>query len=127
MAKNITLMGANYPDVPAVQLPQTGGGTATFVDLNELNDIVYVTTVTIGDTVVGTGGYTNISSYKPTKTGYTLIQASVRGFDDISSKTSFNVTADGLYLIGTAGATVYRLRVRYVFVKDTYIESSSSF
>lgn len=30
MAKNITLMGADYPGVPAVQLPQTGGGTATF-------------------------------------------------------------------------------------------------
>lgn len=35
MAKNITLMGANYPDVPAVQLPKTGGGTARFVDPDE--------------------------------------------------------------------------------------------
>ena len=32
MAKNITLMGANYPDVPAVDLPKTGGGTARFID-----------------------------------------------------------------------------------------------
>ena len=32
MAKNITLLGASYPDVPAVDLPQTGGGTARFVD-----------------------------------------------------------------------------------------------
>lgn len=32
MAKNISLLGANYPDVPAVTLPQTGGGVATFVD-----------------------------------------------------------------------------------------------
>ena len=32
MAKNITLLGASYPDVPAVVLPQTGGGTATFTD-----------------------------------------------------------------------------------------------
>ena len=32
MAKNITLMGANYQDVPAVDLPKTGGGTARFVD-----------------------------------------------------------------------------------------------
>ena len=36
MAKNITLMGANYPDVPAVDLPRTGGGTARFVDMDEL-------------------------------------------------------------------------------------------
>jgi hypothetical protein len=33
MAKNITLLGANYLDVPAVQLPQTGGGVATFMDV----------------------------------------------------------------------------------------------
>lgn len=32
MAQNITLLGADYPDVPAVDLPKTGGGTARFVD-----------------------------------------------------------------------------------------------
>lgn len=39
MAKNITLMGADYPQVPAVQLPQTGGGTATFYDINVVDDL----------------------------------------------------------------------------------------
>ena len=33
MAKNISLLGADYPNVPAVQLPQTGGGVATFYDV----------------------------------------------------------------------------------------------
>lgn len=37
MAKNITLMGASYSDVPAVDLPQTGGGTARFVDTSDAN------------------------------------------------------------------------------------------
>ena len=32
MAQNITLLGASYSDVPAVQLPKTGGGTARFDD-----------------------------------------------------------------------------------------------
>lgn len=32
MAQNITLLGASYPDVPAVNLPKTGGGTALFAD-----------------------------------------------------------------------------------------------
>lgn len=32
MAQDITLMGASYQDVPAVTLPKTGGGSATFVD-----------------------------------------------------------------------------------------------
>lgn len=33
MAQNITLLGASYADVPAVELPKTGGGTATFTDV----------------------------------------------------------------------------------------------
>lgn len=32
MAQNITLLGASYTGVPAVQLPKTGGGTALFAD-----------------------------------------------------------------------------------------------
>lgn len=32
MSQNITLLGASYPDVPAVTLPKTGGGTALFSD-----------------------------------------------------------------------------------------------
>lgn len=35
MAQNITLLGANYADVPAVELPKTGGGTATFTDVTD--------------------------------------------------------------------------------------------
>ena len=36
MAQNISLLGANYTGVPAVDLPKTGGGTATFVDEDEI-------------------------------------------------------------------------------------------
>ena len=36
MAQNITLLGASYSAVPAVELPKTGGGTATFVDEEEV-------------------------------------------------------------------------------------------
>lgn len=35
MAQNITLLGASYPDVPAVVLPKTGGGDAKFVDVSD--------------------------------------------------------------------------------------------
>lgn len=35
MSKNITLMGASYSDVPAVVLPKTGGGTASFTDITD--------------------------------------------------------------------------------------------
>ena len=33
MAQNVTLLGASYSDVPAVTLPKTGGGTASFTDV----------------------------------------------------------------------------------------------
>jgi len=46
MAKNVSLLGADYPDVPAVLLPQTGGGTARFDDVSD-------TTAAAGDVLSG--------------------------------------------------------------------------
>lgn len=37
MAQDITLMGATYPGVPAVDLPKSGGGMARFYDANDIN------------------------------------------------------------------------------------------
>ena len=51
MSKNITLMGASYSAVPAVTLPQTGGGTATFTDTSD-------TTATAADVAQGKQFYT---------------------------------------------------------------------
>lgn len=52
MSKNITLMGASYPDVPAVELPQTGGGSATFSDTSDA-------TATAEDIASGKTAYVN--------------------------------------------------------------------
>ena len=38
MAKDVELLGAQYPAVPAVNLPRSGGGIAQFVDPTELID-----------------------------------------------------------------------------------------
>lgn len=54
MAQNITLLGASYSDVPAVTLPKTGGGTATFVDEEEI--IVYYTGTSTPSTSLGSDG-----------------------------------------------------------------------
>ena len=35
MSQNITLLGATYSGVPAVTLPKSGGGTATFTDVTD--------------------------------------------------------------------------------------------
>lgn len=52
MAQNITLLGASYSDVPAVTLPKTGGGTATFTDVTD-------TTATAADVASGKYFYTS--------------------------------------------------------------------
>lgn len=51
MAQNITLMGASYSAVPAVVLPKTGGGTASFTDVTD-------TTAAAGDVASGKYFYT---------------------------------------------------------------------
>ena len=51
MAQDITLMGASYQAVPAVTLPKTGGGTASFTDVTD-------TTATAADVAQGIYFYT---------------------------------------------------------------------
>lgn len=51
MAQNITVQGASYADVPAVTLPKTGGGTASFTDVSD-------TTAAAGDVASGKYFYT---------------------------------------------------------------------
>ena len=93
MAQNITLLGASYSDVPAVTLPKTGGGTATFYDASETEtitqngtyDVRYDASVVVN--VSGGGGssinaqahqsttratsssYTSVNSFTCNKTG----------------------------------------------------------
>ena len=52
MSQNITLLGASYSAVPAITLPKTGGGTATFTDVTD-------TTATASDVAQGKYFYTS--------------------------------------------------------------------
>lgn len=36
MAQNVTIAGASYTDVPAIDVPKTGGGTASFYDTRSI-------------------------------------------------------------------------------------------
>ena len=37
MAQNVTIQGADYPDVPSIVVPKTGGGSAQFDDTTDAN------------------------------------------------------------------------------------------
>lgn len=65
MAKNIELMGAVFPDVPSIRLPQYGGGLASFDDTSDADAVAdditqgktaYVNGVKIVGTNQGGGG-----------------------------------------------------------------------
>ncbi len=52
MAQNISLLGATYYDVPAVELPKSGGGLATFMDTSDADAVA-------GDISSGKMAYVN--------------------------------------------------------------------
>lgn len=63
MAQNISLWGATYSDVPAVELPKSGGGTAAFYDVSSTDAVasdvkagkVFISST--GAVTVGTGDF----------------------------------------------------------------------
>ena len=86
MAQNITLLGANYPDVPAVTLPITGGGTATFSDTRSVTYNLSggaSASVTPSEAVTGQGFSVKLTA----PTGYNLNNVTVTmGGVDITSQ-----------------------------------------
>ena len=75
MGQDITLLGATYSDVPAVDLPKSGGGNARFYDPSE---ILYAASPTSG----GSATYANAIHYAQV--------------DDTSSATAFTATISGI-------------------------------
>ena len=51
---NVTLWGASYTDVPALDVPATGGGTARFIDEEEI--ITYYTGSSAPSSSLGNDG-----------------------------------------------------------------------
>ena len=94
MAQNITLLGANYPDVPAVQLPITGGGTATFSDTRSVTYNLTggaTASVTPSEAVTGQGFSVKLKA----SAGYELSNVSITmGGVDITSQV-FTPDASG--------------------------------
>lgn len=107
MAQNVTVQGASYSSVPAVILPKTGGGSATFTDVTD-------TTATASDVASGKYFYTAAGTKTQgtgTSGGYItqdangyVVLSSTNGVPTLINKT---ITESGTYSASTDGATGY--------------------
>lgn len=116
MAQNITLLGASYSAVPAVTLPKTGGGTASFTDVSD-------TTATAADVASGTYFYTaagertegTASGGGGGGTEYIIAQSThpilnMKGFDLTSvGLTASDILLDGNTLIWIEATTTFSI------------------
>lgn len=111
MAKNITLMGANYPDVPAVNLPKTGGGTARFIDPDEYAAVDITSQCTFYEDITGTD--THI--YYKNGCVYVFYQGEIKSHTDGSSGSLLFLLPSGyrpmtnLYIPFVVGGSAYGL------------------
>lgn len=115
MAKNITIAGAAYSAVPAIEVPITGGGTATFRDCVGSKDITQNGTVDVAGlasvnvNVPSSGGGMNVQCYQ----GY----ASVTSTSYTATAVKLTVKTSGTYNVswcgwrntnsGTSGSQLY--------------------
>ena len=154
MAQDIDLLGATYQDVPAVELPKTGGGTALFSDVSDTTaaaaDVAsgkYFYTAsgvkTAGTNSGGGGigtllttkslGAISTSSTSATDTGQTVLVSSINSYDLLIVETSVDSVVNNRHeatvqlIVLTAGTNVTTKKDGATLVSNTQnIKISSS-
>ena len=144
MAQNITLQGATYSAVPAVELPKQGGGTATFTDVTDTTaaaaDVAagkyFYTSAgvrTAGTNSGGGGGLTLLATYNfgtfsgsstsATDTGKSMTLTGYNDYDVLVVDTSVNTLTNGRHT-STVGM-IYVTGTTNVSTKNTYAVGSN--
>lgn len=103
MSQNITLLGASYSAVPAITLPKTGGGTATFTDVTDTTatasdvaqGLYFYTAAGVRTAGTATGGGTQAGTVTQDANGYLVLD------DDAPTHVtveSLSVSTNGTYV-----------------------------
>jgi len=111
MAQNVTVQGASYSDVPAVTLPKTGGGSATFYDTTIASNGAAAT-----DIASGKLAYVNGSLITGTATGGSSWTKIGNTTELAVNTTSTSAASAGTIAIGSSAYT--KDKIIYVRIRD---------
>lgn len=115
MSQNITIMGASYSAVPAVTLPKTGGGTATFTDVTD-------TTAAAADVASGKYFYTAAGVRTAgTSSGGSSVKTATGTFTGNGTRTidvACTFEPDIVYFTSDPGTTASSGTVAAIIVRD---------
>ena len=115
MAQNVTLWGASYSDVPALEVPKTGSGTASFFDVSDTtataSDVAsgkyFYTSAGVRTEGTSSGGGVTVNSLSvtqngtytaPTGTAYSPVTVNVSGSSEVPENDVMFYDYDGTVL-----------------------------
>ena len=115
MSQDITIMGASYSAVPAVTLPKTGGGTASFTDVTD-------TTAAASDVASGKYFYTAAGVLTAgTSSGGSSVKTATGTFTGNGTRTidvACTFEPDIVYFTSNPGTTASSGTVAAIIVRD---------
>lgn len=80
-----------------------------------LKSLIKYKEVQISNITIGSGGYTNVASYKPSGMN-TFLFALMYNYGTTSSNAALGINANGEYVYGTANSTITYMLVRYYYI-----------